>query len=389
MARTRQPNRNAMQKPQPDSWLAWCSPVPDGDDPMDRLSMSLADYLNLCENFYPSRVLESARHTITRATKEIKIPKLEDLTFDYVNDDLEDEDGTRYSDIPILRSAFTHRLSISDATDKVFAKLKMIRDAGPYKVVGERLRKEAGEFIRFLLDVQKFEREKIAQAKAGGRGNTAAKLGEAYKVFCMIELTGDINNDAEQLFLVRKITAAEFRVAMRRAFKLDREATDEINNDEQAAPPPQQIAHEKLLKTIAADAKRGADAAESTQEGVSFLVNDRKRKQVGNRERGKKSRGKAVLNDTELQRAKRDVQTALQRVADDPHVKAGEHGAVIAACRRVCSRFATLTGAKKNEPTHLPLTKADGTPLKAETLAKYYRDKYGTKRASRGKHGKK
>lgn len=272
MARTKQPSRKATQKPQPDPWLAWCSPVPDGDDPKERLYLSIDDYLEICESSYPSIILESAREAISNATKEIKIPKLEDLTFDYVNDDSESEDGTRYSDIPLLRSALTHRLSISDATDKVFAKLEMIRAAGPYEAVGARLKKEAGEFIRFLLDVQKFGREKIAQAMADGHDKAAAKLENAYNTFCVIQLTGDIYKDAEQLFLVRQITPEDFRVAMRRAFKLDREATSEINNGKQAAPPPQQCANEELLITIAKDAKRGADAAESNGNKLNTLT---------------------------------------------------------------------------------------------------------------------
>ena len=129
--------------------------------------------------------------------------------------------------------------------------------------------------------------------------------------------------------------------------------------------------------------KVAAEATKNTQAGVSFLVHDRKGKQARNRKRGKENHEKAMLDDAERQRAAHDVQTALKRVADDPDVKKGKHGAILAACRRVCSRFATLTDAKKNAPTFLPLTQADGKPLKPETLARYYREKYKAKRGKK------
>lgn len=120
---------------------------------------------------------------------------------------------------------------------------------------------------------------------------------------------------------------------------------------------------------------------DNTQAGVSFLVHDRMGKQAANSKRGKESHGKA--DDAESQRAKRDIETALERVAADPYVKAGKHGAILAACRRVCKRFTPLTGAKKNGRIYLSLTKADGKPLTPETLARYYREKH------KGKRGKK
>ena len=118
---------------------------------------------------------------------------------------------------------------------------------------------------------------------------------------------------------------------------------------------------------------------DNTQAGVSFLVHDRMGKQAANSKRGKESREKAVRDDAERQRAERDLETALKRVADDTDIKAGRHGAIIAACRRVCGQFTPLTGAKKNGRAYLSLTKEDGKPLKPETLAKYYRERHGGK----------
>lgn len=114
-------------------------------------------------------------------------------------------------------------------------------------------------------------------------------------------------------------------------------------------------------------------------------MHDRMEKQAANRKRGKESHEKAVRDNAE--RAKRDMEKALKRVADDPDVKAGKHGAIIAACRRECSHFKTLPGAKKNAPTYLPLTGEDDKPVKPETLAKRFREKYGTRRARKAKHG--
>ena len=142
--------------------------------------------------------------------------------------------------------------------------------------------------------------------------------------------------------------------------------------------------NKRLLETInriGEDARRGADAAEGAQNGISFLVHDRMGKQAANSKRGKESHEKAVRDEAE--HAKRDVETALERVAEDPDVKAGKHGAILDACRRVCKQFAPLTGTKKNERIYLPLTKADGKPLKPETLARYYRERHGGKRGKK------
>ena len=123
------------------------------------------------------------------------------------------------------------------------------------------------------------------------------------------------------------------------------------------------------------DALQGT--ADNTQAGVSFLVHDRMGKQAANSKRGKESHEKAVRDDAERKRAKHEMKTALKRVAEDPDVKAGKHGAIIAACRRVCGQFAPLTGAKKNGTIYLQLTKADGEPPKPETLARYHRKRRG------------
>lgn len=195
--------------------------------------MSVEDHFALMEMFFPSKTLHSAEYTISKAAKEATIPKLEAIQ---VANTLDIEcDDTRIS-----APALMPRLPLFDVVDKVFAKLEEIKKAWPHPAAVERLKTVAKDFVRLLLAVQGLGKEKIAQAKADGRTDAVKKLEKAYKDFCMIDLTGDIDKDAEQLFLVKKITPDAFRAAMRSAFKLDREATDEINGAVNAMPTPQQ-----------------------------------------------------------------------------------------------------------------------------------------------------
>ena len=237
MSRTKKTNLDKT-----DPWLAWCKPSQGEnvrrflDNSAERLGMSVEDHLALMEKFFPSKTLHSAEYTISKAAKEATIPKLEAIQ---VANTLDIEcDDTRIS-----APALMPRLPLFDVVDKVFAKLEEIKKAWPHPAAVERLKTVAKDFVRLLLAVQGLGKEKIAQAKADGRTDAVKKLEKAYKDFCMIDLTGDIDKDAEQLFLVKKITSDAFRAAMRRAFKLDREATDEINGVGNATltPKPQQV----------------------------------------------------------------------------------------------------------------------------------------------------
>ena len=221
-------------KPQSDPWLKWCAPAQGADvqrfiaNPEERLGMGIIDYLDFVETLYPSEILSSAQRTISDATKGINLPKLENIMVPYVLD-VEDEDGTRLSDIPLFENALTKRLTLIEIADKVFSNLEMLKKAWPHQDAVERAKKTAQEFVRFLFSVYKLEQDKITQAKAQGNIEAVAKLEKAYKDFCIINLTGDIDTDAKLLFLEQKITPDEFRAAMRRAFVLDRQATETIN----------------------------------------------------------------------------------------------------------------------------------------------------------------
>ena len=118
--------------------------------------------------------------------------------------------------------------------------------------------------------------------------------------------------------------------------------------------------------------------------GVDFLVGDRQKTKAANTERGKENQTKG--NTEERNRAAADMKIALKRVHDDPNVKAGKHGALMTACRRVCREFKSLTN-KKNAlgkyEEYAPLTVAGGEPIQPETLAKNYREKYGARKPCR------
>ena len=123
-----------------------------------------------------------------------------------------------------------------------------------------------------------------------------------------------------------------------------------------------------------------------TQAGVDYLVG----KKTQHTRNAKKAQAQAnkdekVCNDK--QRAADDMHRALERVRDDPNVKAGKHGAVLAACRRVCKEFNPLT-TKKNAlgkfEQYAPLTDWQLKPIKPETLARNYRDSRKKPKAKRG-----
>ncbi len=156
------------------------------------------------------------------------------------------------------------------------------------------------------------------------------------------------------------------------AFALDAEPYYNLTLTEleKTLPPP----YVKILQDIGKN-------TEHTQAGVSFLVCDRKNRQKANRDRGKKNQAKgAGENASERQRANHNIGKALARV----HERVKKQGQqILAACRWVCAHFATFTDAKKNAPTYLPLSKADGKPMKPQTLARYYRKRYGSKQGKK------
>ena len=156
-----------------------------------------------------------------------------------------------------------------------------------------------------------------------------------------------------------------------------------IGGADEASPPNPAIAGRcRISENMAAQLDPiGAD--------VAFLVNDRKGKIERNRKRGAENQAKGIDEDRE--RAAKDMDTALDRVrrriADAE--KNGKRVIVLDACRAVCKEFKWKTKKKnalgKCADGYYPLTGADGKPIKPETLAKNYRDRYGGKRGNRKK----
>ncbi len=135
------------------------------------------------------------------------------------------------------------------------------------------------------------------------------------------------------------------------------------------------------------------DDLKPTQAAVDYLVG----KKAQRARNGKKAQAKSVdMYAAEKQRAVDDMHRALERVRNDPDVKAGKHGAVLAACRRLCDwtdrtghvhhgKFEPLTTSKKHgEPQYAPLMDWQGKPIKPETVAKNYRDSRKKPKAKRG-----
>ena len=130
---------------------------------------------------------------------------------------------------------------------------------------------------------------------------------------------------------------------------------------------------------------------ETIANGVDFLVQYRKQKIKGCKNRGKANQEKG--DREEADRAARDMADALKKIAADPDVKAGKHGAIIAACRKLCDwkingvkhygRFRNLTSKRNADGSfaeYAPLTDKSGKPISPETLAKRFRENRGTRK---------
>lgn len=132
---------------------------------------------------------------------------------------------------------------------------------------------------------------------------------------------------------------------------------------------------------------QGFKNLEPTQAGVDFLVS----KKHGRSAAAKAAQAKAK-DDADIAKAKdraaADMNRALQKVRDDKDVKANKHGAVIAACRRVCKEFTPLT-TKKNAlgkfEQYDPLRDWLGDEIKPDSLARNYRERYGTRKDRKAK----
>lgn len=240
MARTKQPSRKATQKPQPDPWLTWCS-----SEHKPKSQPWLLDYPRQCRWFErdPAEFLEHMKESFVLKRLIVAAEEISSKSRDIVP---EAPDVKRHP-VPSLnfrfstgeRSPYSYEMievSFDDLLDdnpispNLFRNLLMFAIAWPHPQAVEQLKKLAPIVIQLLMAVHRFLLKKIALAKTMGLKRASKKLEEADMVLCMIEFSGDINKDAQQLFLAKKMSPNDFRIAIRKAFMLDRQATEEINN---------------------------------------------------------------------------------------------------------------------------------------------------------------
>ena len=271
-----------------DPWLAWCSPVHnaatqpwllDYPEQCKWFKRDSAEFLEYMKESFALKHLIVATDEITSKSRDIvpEVPDVKHHPVPSLNFNFYTGERSTYSYDPIM-IFLDDLLDDSTHSPNLFRNLLMFAIAWPHPQAVEQLKKLAPIVIQLLMAAHRFLLKKIALAKTMGLKRAAKKLEDADKNFCMIDLTGNIDKDAEQLFLVKKITPDAFRAAMRSAFKLDREATDEINGVENATPTPQQVAtatielaphYSKLLQQAADNSAAAKKAAEQTAIGIS------------------------------------------------------------------------------------------------------------------------
>lgn len=211
-------------------------------------------------------------------------------------------------------------------------------------------------------------------------------------VKCASMLDGSDGGEVRQLALA--VAPDEFRQRLTDLLDLDaatQQTTQAADGGEIARKVADANSHvlaklgevHEVVRNIHANTTAAALNTATINDGVSWLVADRKSKIRSNKERGKTNQ--ATGNTEESERAAQDMRTALNRVHD--RMKHGSKN-VIGECRKVCKEFEPLT-TKKNElgkfESYAPLTGVDGKPIKPDTLAKNYRKRFGTKKAKKAK----
>lgn len=209
-----------------DPWLEWGGFK--NVDELDRLEfLDDPEYFLKDINMLSPHLLVEAANCISRKANEIVLesPNLQDHPVPVL------EKLNVYTD---MYSPYTGGMIVYALTElldrEIYYALRWIAAAGPLPDPMKKLKDIGPKLIRLLMAGVKFCTKKIALAKTFGLKSAAKKLEDARKEFRMIELTGNIDTDAKQLFLERKITTADFRAAMNRAFMLDRQATEDINS---------------------------------------------------------------------------------------------------------------------------------------------------------------
>ena len=232
-SKKQKPQGKTPSTPQSDPWEKWWGFV--CVDEVDRQAYldDQTGFVNEIKTFN-TRSLRNARGVVSEVADEI-----DSGTFDAKEHPVEElaelefktgEYNTEPFGIFIDKNDPYETWSVSYLLEKrLFKVLKRISVVGALPEAMEKLKDLAPELIYLLMAGRKFFTKKIELANAIGHTAVVEKLENARKEFCMIELTGDIETDAERLFFAKKNMPDTFHAAMRSAFKLDREATDEIN----------------------------------------------------------------------------------------------------------------------------------------------------------------
>lgn len=139
---------------------------------------------------------------------------------------------------------------------------------------------EAKNLVEFLEAVHKLMQKKIALAETMGLKEEMEKFKCADEAICMVEFTGDIDRDAKQLFFERKITPDEFRIAMRSAFMLDRQATEKINQAEEGTFHPQPEQKKKRRRYYPHDSEALETLREAERRSKSDKYQNLSRKEI-------------------------------------------------------------------------------------------------------------
>ena len=258
-SKKRKPQGKATTKPQSDSWLKWCAPAQGAD--VQRFLVNpdaVPEPLAICDELFGTDELFYARLVISNAANDI-IPEAHDAAA---------------HPVPALESLEVNserQFTLSRIFEQTVCILKRISEVWPHPKAVDRLKNLANELVQLLCAAQEFERKKIELAITMNYKSAAAKIEKAYKNFCMIELTGDIDTDTKRLFLERKITPDDFRAAMRRAFMLDRQATEEINSGSEAISLLPQDETDQTFQGLAQGLEPGK-SKKAAKEFMAWLV---------------------------------------------------------------------------------------------------------------------
>lgn len=287
-------NHAATQKPQHDPWLNWCGFA--DVDAVDRLDFldDQEEFLNCIKEFSSNRLLDAELAISNEASEfvvepeHVKIHPVRALeTLEILTDEYSPYDGGRIV-VPLTELLCTD----------LYRTLRWSAAAGALPEVVLKLKELAPKLIRLLLAVKKLGKKKLVLAEAMRLNRVSGNLRKAYKDFCLIELTGDIDEDSKRL--AKQIKPEVFRNVICRALRLDREATEAINHGANDAKPsamprrryPTDTEALALLKEAARRKRTPVHKDDSNETIIRTMVEEPQSKWKGRIVYGKKS-GKA------------------------------------------------------------------------------------------------